>query len=228
LIKSDTGRIPIKKKEINDSLKMKFNKKLFVLVMADQKVLVKLYGESFKVHVLNIKSHFLKLEHFHHRASQLGEPLETALLNINFFKDFSTRELNCVQDIIEYTFGGLINNSKAKIEIKKGRKLLQKFSLDDLFYPKTLFPLFNTHKGTITLKLKNNIFLLENEVGLIGQYEIETQKFDIEKLKFNIANVKYLEGNYQLLLAISYSKDKLETIKSDSLVTHQHIVSLLN
>ena len=206
---------------------MKFNKKLFVLVMANEKVLIKLYGESFKIHVLDIKSHFLRLEHFHHRASQLGDPLETALLNVLFFKYFSTSKLNSVQDLIHFTFGGLINNSKSKIEIRKGRKLLQKFNLDELFYPKTLFPLFNTQE-TMPLKLNNNLFLIEKEVGLIGQYEIETKKFNIDKLKFSIGKVKYVGENYQLLFTLSYDVNKLEKSKSDALVTHQHIVSFLN
>jgi hypothetical protein len=196
--------------------------------MANEKVLVKLYGESFKTYSLDTKSHFVRIEYLYQRAVQLGEPLETALLNIDFFKDFSTNGINSVQDIVVNSFGGLINNFKGKIEIKKGRKLLQKLNLNDLFHTKTLFPLFNTKKGSIALKLTNNIFLIEKEIGLVGQYEIENENFNINKLKFNISNVKYLNENYQLLLAISYEGIKLENIKLDTLVTHQHVVSFLN
>jgi len=192
------------------------------------KVKISLYGESFKIHSLEVKNHFLSLEFFTERALQLGEPLDTALLNINFFKNFSSDKLNSVQDLIGFTFGGLLNNHKAKIEIRRGRKLLQKLPLDDLYDPKTLFPLFDVHKGTLSLKLKNNIFLIEKEIGLIGTYEIQTEKFDIAKLKFNICDVEYNNDHYHLLLALSYNQNKLNSIKSDTLVTSRYCVNHLN
>jgi len=197
--------------------------------MSNSKVLVKLYGESFKIHRVNIKKYLYDINVFYDIARQLEEPLELALLNIHFFKllndQYDTPGLHSMQDFVDKTFGGLINNSKARIEIRNGRKILQKFSLDELFNPKTLLPLFNVEKRILSLKLNNNLFLIEKEVGLIDAYELEIEYFDIYKLKFNICDVHYNNENYQLLLELSYNEKKLQSKNSDSLITHQHCVS---
>ena len=193
--------------------------------METTKIRVKLFGESFKIHSLDVKRPSSRLELFKNRAFQLREPLETALLNIQFFNRFSSDKLNSVQDLIQHTFGGLINTTKAKIEIKKGRKILQKFTLNDLCKPITLFPIFNVYTENINLKLNNNIFLIEKEVGLIDTYVIEVENFDIYKLKFNICDVNVDEYKYQLLQAVSYNSKKLKSINSDALITYQHCIS---
>jgi len=193
--------------------------------METTKIRVKLFGESFKIHQLDVKRPSSRLELFKNRAFQLGEPLETALLNIQFFNRFSSDKLNSAQDLIQQTFGGLINSTKAKIEIRKGRKILQKFTLNDLCQPVTLFPLFNVYKENINIKLNNNIFLIEKEVGLIYTYAVEVENFDIYKLKFNICDVNVDEYKYQLLQAVSYNSKTLKSINSDTLITYQHCVS---
>jgi len=197
--------------------------------MSKSKVLIKLYGESFKIHRVNVKRYLNGLNACYEIARQLDEPLEQALLNINFFKLFNEQysgdKFHSIQDLVDDTFGGLVSNSKARIEIRKGRKMLQKFSLDELFKPKTIFPLFNVHKGIISLELNNNLFLIEKEVGLIDTYEVETEYFDIYKLKFNICDVKYNNDNHQLLLALSYNAKKLKSTNSDTLITYQYCVS---
>ena len=197
--------------------------------MSNSKVLVKLYGESFKIHRVNIKKYLYNINVFYDIARQLDEPLEQAIINICFFKllneQYNTEKIYCIQDLIDYTFGGLINNSKARIEIRNGRKILQKFPLDELFNPKTLLPLFNVEKRILSLKLNNNLFLIEKEVGLIDAYELEIEYFDIYKLKFNICDVHHNNENYQLLLELSYNEKKLQSKNSDSLITHQHCES---
>lgn len=192
-------------------------------MMDNSKVLIRFYGESFKIHALQIKNKNPEL--FYEVAKELGEPLEEALLNINFFNKLNIQGMESIQDLIKNTFGGLINNSKARIEIRKGRKILQKFPLDELFNPKTLLPLFNINKRILTLKLNNNLFLIEKEVGLIDAYELENEYFNIYKLKFNICDVHYNNENFQLLLELSYNEKKIESTNSDSLITHQHCIS---
>jgi len=197
--------------------------------MSNSKVLVKLYGESFKIHRVNIKKYLYDINVFYDIALQLEEPLEQALLNIHFFKllndQYDTPGLHSMQDFVDKTFGGLINNSKARIEIRNGRKILQKFPLDELFNPKTLLPLFNVEKRILSLKLNNNLFLIEKEVGLIDAYELEIEYFDIYKLKFNICEVSYNNNNYHLLLALTYNTKNLKSTNADTLITHQHCVS---
>lgn len=196
--------------------------------MEYEKVFVKVYGESFKIHRVNLKKDVYSLDAFYEIAKQLDEPLEQALLNITFFKLFNEKYGNdkfyCIHDFVDDSFGGLVNNSKAKIELRKGRKILQKFSLNDLFKPKTLVPLFTIQKRKKSVKLRNNLFLIEKEIGLVGTYEIRAENFDIYKLKFKISDVDYNNNNHQLLLALSYNQLKLNATNSDTLITYQHCV----
>ena len=194
--------------------------------MNSSPIKLRLYGESFKIHALNLNSSNLK--DFMMASQRLNEPLEEALLNVSFFKILNLKSYDSVETMIDCTFGGLMNTSKNKIEIWCGRKCLQKFNLDDLFHPDTLFPLFNINKRKLTIRLNNNMFLIEKEIGLIAEYTIEKDLFDINNLKFFLGDIKYLNENFQLLASLSYRESKLQSIKSDSLITYRHCVNKLN
>ena len=117
--------------------------------MTTSRVKVKLYGESFKIHSLDIKKNNYNL--FKKAAFQLNESLEEALLNASFFSVLNLKEYESVQSLFKLTSGGLINNSKSSIELWQGRKRLQKFSLNDLFYCNTLFPLFSIKRKDLNI-----------------------------------------------------------------------------
>ena len=186
---------------------------------------IRLYGESFKIHTLAIndadKIDFIKV------SERLNESIEEALLNISFFRILNRNKFQSLEDITSHSFGGLINTHKNKIEIWQGRRCLQKFSLNELFYPSTLFPLFNTLSRSLDIKLKNKIFLIEREIGLIGEYILDCNDFDISFLRFNICDVKYVNENFQLLQAIRYKSTKLASQKSDTLITYRYCVNHL-
>lgn len=186
---------------------------------------VRLYGESFKIQALNLNS--TNLKDFMSASQRLNEPLEEALLNVSFFNILNLKKYQSLEDMIAYAFGGLINTSKSSIEIWCGRRCLQKFSLNNLFYPNTLFPLFNIDKRNLTIRLDNKLFLIEKEVGLISEYVFECTNFNINLLKFKIDDVQYLNEKFQLLVSISYNSNKLESQKSDTLIIHRHCVNHL-
>lgn len=209
-----------------------YSKSRLVLTMEKRIIKIKLFGESFKVYRLNNNQFTKNRSVFQSIAKQLNESLESALQNIIFF-DLLNKQYNLnhksIYEFVDQSYGGLNNNKKAKIEIRKGRKHISNLSLSELFYPKTLFPLFNTTAKKRVIELKNNdIYLLEKEVGLVSEYEINTEVFDIYKLKFSLGNINFLNQNYQLLLQLTYDGEILENCSSDTLLTYQHCLSSIN
>ena len=86
---------------------------------------VKLYGEALKVNKLEITSSLFP--RFLEAAIIFKEPLHKAILNADFFNDLNIDRFQSLNDIIKYTFSGLINNNKNHIEINYGRKRIAKF-----------------------------------------------------------------------------------------------------
>lgn len=194
--------------------------------MNSSPIKVRLYGESFKIHALNIDS--TNLNDFMMVSKRLNEPLEEALLNGLFFEFLNLKSYDSIETIIDFTFGGLMNTSKNKIEIWRGRKCLQKFNLNQLFYQDTLFPMFNINKTKSAIRLNNRMFLIEKEIGLIDEYIIDDNDFKIDSLRFSIINLTCINENYQLLTSISYKESNIQSIRSDSLIIYRYCVNKLN
>jgi hypothetical protein len=184
---------------------------------------VKLFGESFKLHKLKIDEYLLA--QFYKVSNELSEPLHLAIFNINFFRILNIEEVKSFNDIIEKTFFGLINNYKSHIEISLGRRRIAKFKLDELFMPNTLFPIYNTELFSIdTIQLNSILYVVEKEVGLIGLYEVNTEKFQIDLLKFNLTKFHFSSTNYEVLHTITYNKQVVPLIKNDTLLTYQNCI----
>lgn len=183
---------------------------------------LRLYGESFRIHLLHLNG--IPLEDLMKVAERLKEPIEEALLSGAFFNILNHKKLKTIEDMIHQTFGGLINTPKNKIEIWYGRKCLQKFSLNELFHPSTLFPLFNSKCEQLDIKLSNGIFLIEKEVGLIAEYVFKCDNFNINHLEFSIYDARYQSLNLQLLTGINYNSKRLESQKSDTLITYRYCI----
>ena len=190
------------------------------------RIKLRLYGESFKMYVLNLDE--TDINDFKNVAKRLNEPIEEALLNVSFFRVLNNKNCQGLEDMIDQTFGGLINNPKSKIEIWCGRKCIQKLNLNNLIHPNTLFPLYNTAIGNSNIEIDNRIYLIEKEVGLVGEYVFECHYFDVNLLKFTICDVHYVGNHLQLLESITYSTNRLEIKKTDTLVTYRHCINNLN
>ena len=181
---------------------------------------VKLYGESFRIHSLKIEEDCF--EQFQRTADLLKEPLGEAVLNISFFKKLNIKKYQSIQDIIDYSFGGLINNFKNKIEIWQGRRCVEKLNMNSLVNSDTLFPLYNINKTTTSFNTADRNVLIEKEVGLIGQFEVNRNDFKIDLLKFDVSEMSYLNATYQLLVAINYNSEKINLKRQDTLLTYRY------
>jgi len=179
----------------------------------------KLYGESYKIHRLHITTKYIS--QFQEVAVHLGEPLDTALLNVNFYKYLKIKEIQSIQDLKQSTYGGLMNNEKSLLELWLGRRRVIKIGLGNLFQQQTLFPLYQTQFNRINAKLKSGFYLEEKETGNIGIYETKVEDFKIDDLKFHLSDILFTGVNYQLLNEISYKKQNLQLIKSNTLLRYQ-------
>ena len=180
---------------------------------------IKLYGESYKVHRLTINSD--NILSFRQVAIELGESLEDALLNINFFNYLDNKEIKTIQDLKQSTYSGLINNEKSQVEVWLGRRRVMKIGLENLFNQQTLFPLYKTQFNRINNNLNSGMYLEEKEIGNIGIYEIIIDKFKIDYLEFHLSEILFTGVSYQLLNEISYKNQNLQLIKSDTLLRYQ-------
>jgi len=181
---------------------------------------VKLYGESYKIHRLKIKEEYMN--RFNEVALQLEVTLDIALLYVDLFECLNIKGITSIQDLIESTFLGLINNHKSQVELWVGRKRVAKLKLENLFQQQTLFPLYQTKISRINSNLKSGLYLEEKEIGLIGIYEIKVEKFEIDNLKFYLSEIAFTGISSHLLNEIRYNKQQLELIKSDALLRYQH------
>ncbi len=179
----------------------------------------KLYGESYRIHSLHFKTK--SVSYFQDVAVQLREPLNIALLNVNFFNYLNNKEIQTIQDLKQSTYGGLINNEKSQIELWLGRRKLLKLRLENLFYQQTLFPLYQIKINRINANLKLGLYLEEKEIGNIGIYETKVEKFEINDLKFHLSEIGFTGIKYQLLNEISYDTNSLQLLKSDTLLRYQ-------
>jgi len=186
----------------------------------DKTLRIKLYGESLKIH--KIELNIAKLKNFNKVANELNEPLNMAILNLDFFSLLNMSEVNSMTDIIDKTFNGLVNNKKSQIEISHGRRKIGKFNVDELFRETRLFPLFNTQTTIFnTDNLSEGIYIVEKEIGLVGQYELRLNNFQVDLLKFFLTKIEVQEIEYEILNNISYDNKFLTSFKSDTLLTSQ-------
>ena len=133
------------------------------------------------------------------------------------------KDFQSLNDIIGYTFKGLINNYRNQVEITLGRKKIAKLKIDDLLRPQTLFPLFNVQIDIIdTSNLSTGIYIEEREIGLIGTYEIQIENFQLDALKFYFTKVNMFNTIHELLNKIAYNNHYLLQVKTDVLLKYQN------
>jgi len=190
------------------------------------KLKAKLYGESYRIHALRIAPEHIS--QFQEIAKQLREPLDVALLNINFFQCLNSSKIQSILDLSQSSFGGLINNNKSQVELWLENRRILKLKLENLVNQQTLFPLYKTQLNKVNSTLKSGLYLEEKEIGTIGVYEILIEKFEFDNLKFYLSEIAFTGEQYQLLNEIRYNENSLKLIKSDTLLRYQRCLSISN
>ena len=181
---------------------------------------IKLFGESLKIHKLKIETDLMPI--FVNTANKVKLPLTESLLDIDFFRILNIKEFQCLNDLIGYTFSGLINNHKNQVEITYGRKRIAKFNIDELLNPTTLFPLYKTQVNRINLNnLSAGIYIEEREIGLIGTHEVIIEELQIDLLNFYLTKIELMNENLEVLNIMTYKEQLIPCVKSDALLRYQ-------
>ena len=121
---------------------------------------------------------------------------------------------------------GLLCLSKSSIEIKKGRKLLEKFSADQLTQSTSLFDLYRTRSQTLTLSptLAHIRFVLfQTEIGLAGKFKLDEEFLRMDDLEFVLTDLAFPNAP-RLLTSILYQGQTLNKTSDDTVVSGFRVV----
>ena len=123
---------------------------------------------------------------------------------------------------------GLCESAYSFVELKINNKKT-KLKLSDIYYQRSLFPIYNKRLRNINLTEntsdKNMLIAAETVIGKIGTTQFTTSNFDIEKLVFGFTTVKLNEKiSYIILTEMNYDSIKLLLKKPDVLVNGFYVL----
>ncbi|MCF1190110.1 hypothetical protein LRR18_00825 [Mangrovimonas sp. AS39] len=186
---------------------------------------IKLFGESFKLHKLQIQQNDLGL--FQSVANNLKQSLDEALLDIRFFEQLSHPEYLSINNLVIQSFGGLIKDHKNKIELSWGRRKIDKLNIQDLLQSETLFPLYQTKLFSADLNnISGGFYLVEREVGLVACYEILREDFRFDNLEFHVTKAYFQSTSFEILNKVEYKGRKFISFKKDCLLKYQLVYNI--
>ena len=158
-------------------------------------------------------------------AQTIGVPVAYAMFDAEFFLNFPMQHINNLVQLSSRCISGLCESRKSKIEIKiNGQKKLS-IQLGELHQNSTLFPLYATDFNPDLNCGQNQIYMIEEEVGMIDKYElILTEEFDINKLTFNLRRIRIGHINNVVLENILYKGKNITKKKRDALVSSSYSI----
>ncbi|MNL35677.1 hypothetical protein D3C87_1577200 [compost metagenome] len=186
------------------------------------KLKINLFGELWKLIKLELSaSEYNILEK---RATELETPVHEALLDAIFFQDDILPDVFIPTDLKHTCTSGLLDTYKNQIEIWYNGKKIHKMSIKDLTDDYLLFQLYHTKLDNKLAyrDLPKGIYIEQQEIGLVGSYEMIIKHFDIFFLEFNIIQVERNGECFDVLKEIKYL-DKIlnKKVSDDTLVTRQ-------
>jgi hypothetical protein len=121
---------------------------------------------------------------------------------------------------------GMLCLPKCSIEIKKGRKMLEKFSADKLIHSASLFELHRTRAQKLTVAPHEGhirFILIQTEIGLVGKFKVDQESILIDELEFVLTDLAYLNAP-RLLTSILHRGEKLIKTDEDTVVSGYRVV----
>lgn len=145
--------------------------------------------------------------------------ISEALLDPFFYYKLKDKKYTSLEDLPSEKCIGILNTQKSQIEFWFNRKKVYKLKTHELFNENILFPLFNIEKVENTFIHDNGIYILQNEIGTIGIYEImvNSDKLNIDDFIFEIDSFE----NTSFIKSIKYQNQNLDFIKKDTMITYQ-------
>lgn len=151
-----------------------------------------------------------------------------ALENVVFdYRNLHWLQLNKIrkwQDFGNKSFTeGLYDSTYSCIEIKLPDKRKQKISLGDIYYQRSLFPIYDKTINYSDLSINEHklplLIIAETVIGKIGFTRLKTDNFNIDKMMFSFTSIILSEKmKYNILTSILYEGKQLSFSKPDVLV----------
>ena len=144
--------------------------------------------------------------------------------DFDFLKQLNRNHWSELADVEEK---GFLINPNNLIEIRKKNKILEKFNSVELVNQNTIFPLYQTSRNLIKFDKPNKFAIIQYEKGLIGKYEIKSDKLDLNQLLFNLIQQEKNELLPLHMNEITYLESKQECKMDDSLITSLSAIELI-
>ncbi len=188
------------------------------------KTIINLFGTSIRYWVCEMpREQFLYLD-------ELRERRKEHWVNLFFDLDWlSQLGLSHWSDwAIQKEKTGLLCLPKSLIEIRKGRRMLEKFSAQKLINSDSLFELYRTREHTISQSSSNEFvrfILMQTEIGLVGKFKIDRETLRMDELEFELTRLENPEASC-LLTSIYLNGNELVRSDDDTLVINSQIYFL--
>ena len=142
-----------------------------------------------------------------------------ALLDPFFYYKLKDKKYNGLEDLPSEKCTGILNVPKSQIEFWFNRKKVYKLNTHELFDENVLFPLFNIEKAKNPFIHTKGIYILQNEIGTIGTFElmVNSETLNIDDFIFEIDSIQ----NATFIKSIKYQNQNLKFIKKDTVITYQ-------
>ena len=142
-----------------------------------------------------------------------------ALLDPFFYYKLKDKKYTSLEDLPAEKCTGILNAPKSQIEFWFNRKKVYKLNTHELFNENVLFPLFNIEKQEHPFTETKGIYILQNEIGTIGTYEliVNSETLNIDDFLFEIDSFQ----NTTFIKTIKYQNQEVEFIKKDTMITYQ-------
>lgn len=142
-----------------------------------------------------------------------------ALLDPFFYYKLKDKKYASLEDLPAEKCSGILNTPKSQIEFWFKRKKVYKLNTYELFNENVLFPLFNMERMHNQFIHSNGIYIIQNEIGTIGTYElmVNSETLNIDDFIFEIDTYQYAT----FIKNIKYQNQNVEFIKKDTMITYQ-------
>ena len=143
-----------------------------------------------------------------------------ALLDPFFYYKLKDKKYTNLEDLPSEKCAGILNANKSQIEFWFNRKKVYKLFPHELFNENVLFPLFNVERRQDSFIKEKGIYIIQNEIGTIGTYElmVNSEALNIDDFIFEIDSTQ----NSTFIKSIKYQNQNLEFIKKDTMITNQY------
>ena len=186
----------------------------------ENSVIINLIGTGCKICI--IRPDDVLFEKLKQTASLMKMPLESAILDNDFFNFLADEKLKSIKDLSDQIIRGLLNSTHAQIEVRISGKKKRRILLSELLDDNLLLPLYNVKLQSPAEIAPGSLLIIEKETGLVAGTKLFIDKLNLEKMDFEFIEVDTGIEKLILLYRICYEGQKINPTVKDTLVTSNY------